>query len=79
MRQGDSFFLLIADDPARYPGKSYREREQYRLDLHWTINKKFPGYTDRQFRSSSEAAVLARQIQNYFDVTLEILPGNLFM
>jgi len=74
MRQ-EYFFLMIADS-LMYPGKSYRERERYRRDLHWFINQKFPGYADRRFRSNSEAAVFARKIQNYFNVAFDIMPAD---
>lgn len=73
MRQ--EYFILVIADSLMYPGKSYGERERYRRDLHWYIDKKFPGYADRRFRSNSEAAVFARQIQNYFNVAFDIMPA----
>ncbi len=68
------FFMLTISDSLMYPGQSYRGRENYRRDIHWFINKKFPGYADRKFKSSAKAAVLAREIQRYFNVSFEITP-----
>ena len=70
MRQ--EYSLVIA--ASLVPGKSHQEREQYRRDLHSRINKKFPGYADRTFESSSAAAMLARQIQLHFNVAFDIVP-----
>ena len=70
MRQ--EYSLVIA--ASLVSGKSHQEREQYRRDLHWLINQKFPGYADRTFRSRGEAAILARQIQLHFNVTFDIVP-----
>lgn len=72
MRQDEYFFLVIADR-LMYPGKSYRERERYRRDLHRIVEKKFTGYADRKFRSSAEATLFAREIQKYFNVTFDIV------